>query len=79
MHTPHCIRRLLAASLLFTSPSLCAAEKETFDTAETGKLPAGWLAAVTGAGQPKWLVDADPVGDAKNRVLKQIGSADYPL
>lgn len=79
MNVPRPFQTLAAALLSLAASTAFAAEKETFDTAANGKLPAGWVTALTGAGQPQWLVDADPVGDAKNRVLKQIGTADYPL
>jgi hypothetical protein len=51
----------------------------TFDTAETGKPPAGWLAGQTGSGQAQWTVVADASAPSKPNVLKQSGTATYPV
>ena len=50
-----------------------------FDDAKAGQVPAGWTAAKTGKGEPKWAVVADDTAPSKPNVLKQSGEADYPL
>src|SRR5258708_32310962 len=62
------------ASLSSPSP-----ETVTFDTAETVKPPAGWTAGQTGSGQAKWAVVADATAPSKPNVLKQSGTATYPV
>jgi len=54
-------------------------ETLTFDTAETGKPPAGWTASQTGSGHAIWAVVADPSAPSKPNVLKQSGTATYPV
>lgn len=44
-----------------------------------GSPPAGWLLAQTGRGHAKWLLEADPSAPSAGLVLKQSGSADYPV
>lgn len=56
-----------------------SSETVTFDTAETGKPPAGWLAGQTGSGEARWAVVADATSSSKPNVLKQSGTADYPV
>jgi 3-keto-disaccharide hydrolase len=58
----------------FSSP-----ETITFDTAEAGKPPAGWTASRTGNGLAIWAVVADPSAPSKPNVLKQSGTATYPV
>jgi hypothetical protein len=58
---------------------LSAPETITFDTAETGKPPAGWTAGQTGSGQARWAVVADATAPSKPNVLKQSGIATYPV
>jgi hypothetical protein len=58
----------------FSSP-----ETITFDTAETGKPPAGWTASQTGSGHAIWAVVADLSAPSKPNVLKQSGTATYPV
>src|SRR2546427_2727398 len=36
------------------------AETENFDSTSPGALPEGWEAGVTGSGNPRWAVGADP-------------------
>jgi hypothetical protein len=59
--------------------STALAETDNFDSAEAGKLPAGWTGAKTGKGEPKWAVVADDSAPSKPNVLKQSGEATYPV
>ena len=51
----------------------------SFDTDSTGKSPAGWTAAQTGGGRAAWAVVSDPTAPSRPNVLKQSGTADYPV
>ena len=55
------------------------AQTQNFDATSAGALPAGWVAGVTGKGTPRWTVQRDPTGPSKGNVLRQAGTADYPL
>ena len=68
---------LVIAGLALTGFS--SLETLTFDTAETGKPPAGWTASQTGSGHAIWAVVADPSAPSKPNVLKQSGTATYPV
>jgi hypothetical protein len=70
---------LFVAGLALAAVSRAAPETVTFDTAEPGKPPAGWTASQTGSGQAKWAVVADPTAPSKPNVLKQSGTATYPV
>jgi hypothetical protein len=58
----------------FSSP-----ETVNFDSAETGRPPAGWTAGQTGRGQAHWAVVADATAPSRPNVLKQSGNATYPV
>ena len=49
-----------------------------FDDAASGQLPAGWVAGVTGKGNPKWSIEKDDSAPSKPGVLKQSGEGAYP-
>jgi hypothetical protein len=68
---------LVGIALVMLSSS--SPETVTFDTAETGKPPAGWTAGQTGSGQAQWTVVADATAPSKPNVLKQSGTATYPV
>ena len=51
----------------------------TFDKAETGKPPTGWTAGQTGAGRAIWTVVPDATAPSQPNVLKQSGTATYPV
>jgi hypothetical protein len=61
----------------------CAtAPKTSFDTAAVGTLPPGWLAQITGPGEPKWSIDKDDSFPGRPLVLKQSAwtpKPSYPL
>ena len=58
---------------------MSAPETITFVDATTGAVPPGWLATMTGTGQPRWTVEREPSAPGGGRVLKQSGEANYPL
>jgi hypothetical protein len=70
---------LALAGIALATLSSSSPETVTFDTAETGKPPAGWTAGQTGSGQAKWTVVADTTAPSKPNVLKQSGTATYPV
>ncbi len=54
------------------------AETANFDNEKPGSLPHGWIAGVTGTGQPKWAIEADPTAPSTPNVLKQSGAGTFP-
>ena len=54
------------------------AETIGFDGDVVGRLPAGWLAGVTGEGAPRWSVEADPTAPSAPNVLEQSGAGTFP-
>lgn len=55
-----------------------SAETETFDKAQPGRPPEGWISGVTGLGSPRWTVAADATAPSRPNVLKQAGSGKFP-
>lgn len=55
------------------------AETLNFDSAPAGMPPEGWTLTMTGKGEPKWTVEAEPTAPSKPNVLKQSGRATYPV
>jgi hypothetical protein len=55
------------------------AETLNFDDARAGTSPDGWTLTMTGKGQPKWTVEAEPTAPSKPNVLKQSGAATFPV
>jgi 3-keto-disaccharide hydrolase len=70
---------LLLAGLALAGLSSPETTTITFDTAEAGKPPAGWIASQTGSGHAQWTVVADTSAPSKPNVLKQSGTATYPV
>lgn len=76
MHIPLLVMACLTPGILAdASPSGTV----TFDTAEAGKPPAGWTAGQTGAGRAVWAVVPDATAPSPPNVLKQSGTAAYPI
>jgi hypothetical protein len=50
-----------------------------FDDVEPGKLPKGWMAGVTGQGNPKWQVAKDETAPSAPNVLAQTGEGAFPF
>ncbi|MCK1708085.1 hypothetical protein IVA83_02635 [Bradyrhizobium sp. 143] len=55
------------------------AETLNFDSAAAGTSPEGWTLTMTGKGEPKWTVEAEPTAPSKPNVLKQSGRATFPV
>src|SRR5690349_12000750 len=58
--------------------NIAQAATENFDNAKPGGLPEGWVAGVTGKGDPRWAVEADPTARSAPHVLKQSGKGTFP-
>ena len=58
---------------------LAPAATVNFDDAKTGGVPAGWTGTKTGKGEPKWEVVAEAGAPSKPNVLKQSGTATFPI
>src|SRR5262245_28534389 len=50
-----------------------------FDTSPVGQPPGGWTATKTGSGDAKWTVERDDTAPSRPNVLKQSGTATYPV
>jgi|TARA_B100002003_G_scaffold247615_1_gene279536 hypothetical protein len=50
-----------------------------FDDAPSGKAPPGWQVTLTGRGNPHWTVVRDVGAPSGSQVLKQSGTASFPL
>ena len=53
--------------------------KVDFDKDAPGQPPSGWTATQTGKGAAKWEVVVDATAPSKPNVLKQSGTATYPV
>ncbi len=69
---------LIALLLVSATPVALAQTTVNFDNVSPGRLSAGWVAGVTGAGSPKWSVETDATAPSKPNVLMQSGDGDYP-
>jgi 3-keto-disaccharide hydrolase len=58
---------------------VAVADSVNFDSASLGQPPAGWTATKTGSGNPKWTIEKDDTAPSKPNVLKQSGTATYPV
>src|SRR5215472_13935317 len=54
-------------------------ESVKFDADTSGAAPKGWTLTMTGRGAPKWTVERDDAAPSQGQVLKQSGTATYPL
>lgn len=72
--------RMMMAVLFFLAMGRIAmAETGSFDGDVAGSPPKGWTITMTGTGNPKWTVEKDDPASSKSNVLKQSGTATYPL
>jgi hypothetical protein len=58
---------------------VAVADSINFDNAADGQPPAGWTATKTGSGSAKWTIEKDDTAPSKPNVLKQSGTATYPV
>jgi hypothetical protein len=73
-------RRLALASMLaLLIGGNAMAETLNFDNDPAGSSPEGWLFGMTGKGEPRWAVEAEPTAPSKPNVLKQSGRATFPV
>jgi len=70
-----------AATLGVTAALVAAAAADAvnFDELKTGVPPPGWTATKTGSGDARWTIEADATAPSKPNVLKQSGTATYPI
>jgi hypothetical protein len=69
-----------ATSVLILAACLpVLAQAVSFDTDPVGAAPKGWTLTMTGRGTPKWTVERDNTAPSKGLVLKQSGTATFPL
>jgi hypothetical protein len=54
------------------------AQTENFDTIDSGALPGGWKAGVTGQGNGQWTVTPDPSAPSPPNVFTQKGKGTFP-
>lgn len=74
--------KTLSALLLSASVLVAVAVtpwRDAFDQAKPGALPPGWTSTQSGEGKPAWAVVADASAPSQPHVLKQSGTASYPL
>lgn len=67
---------MLACAALAASTAL--ADTIRFDQETGGGLPSGWVAGVTGPGEPQWSIHADASAPSGPYVLIQSGSGYFP-
>ncbi len=73
------MNRILLSLAACAALAICAhAETVNFDHARPGSIPDGWVAGVTGKGNPHWAVEADATAPRQPNVLKQSGEGTYP-
>src|SRR5438445_125025 len=74
------MKTLFLASLAFTAIAVSSsADTVTFDNFKTGAVPSGWTATQTGSGSAKWSAEKDDSAPSKPNVLKQSGTATFPV
>jgi len=75
------MKTILAAALVLCmmEASVAMADQASFADDAVGAPPKGWTAAMTGKGSPKWTVEEDSTAPSKSKVVKQSGTASYPL
>ena len=74
--------KTFVVATLVVAGSLTAAavaDSVNFDSAPLGQPPAGWTATKTGSGNAKWTIEKDDTAPSKPNVLKQSGTATYPI
>src|SRR5438552_14338748 len=75
------MKTLFAAVLTTMIWSVIAMAQTTvnFDNLKIGEPPPGWTATRTGTGQAKWTIEKDDTAPSRPNVLKQSGTATYPV
>ena len=75
------MKTLFAAAAVLCTMEINAAmaDEVSFADDRVGASPKGWTTTMTGKGSPKWTVEEDPTAPSKSKVVKQSGTATYPL
>src|SRR5436190_18440754 len=73
------MKAICAAALIFFTMESAMADQASFANNAIGAARDGWTATVTGRGKPKWTVEEDTTAPSKSKVVKQSGTATYPL
>src|SRR5215831_2256997 len=71
--------QLTAMLIAVISAGVLLAQSVNFDNLATGAPPPGWTATKTGSGNPKWSVEQDSTAPSPPNVLKQSGTATFPV
>lgn len=66
-----CLRPLLAFASAVGLAGCATAPRSDFDHATVGTLPVGWLAQITGSGEPQWSIEKEDSAPSGHWVLKQ--------
>jgi hypothetical protein len=69
----------IAAMLFLLEVNAMPNQALSFESSQTGVVPEGWTATLTGSGKPNWTVESDDTAPSKSKVIKQSGRATYPL
>jgi hypothetical protein len=69
----------MAIILTTALTSASHAETAAFTADTVGAAPVGWTLTKTGRGESRWTVETDASAPSKGKVLKQSGTATYPL
>jgi hypothetical protein len=75
------MKAMLAGAVVFcmTEASVAMADQASFADDVPGSAPKGWTATMTGKGSPKWTVEEDSTAPSRSKLVKQSGTATYPL
>ena len=79
MRHPHVRWTIIAVTVFLLEVADMSNHAVSFESNQTGLVPDGWTATLTGSGDPKWTVESDATAPSKSNVLRQSGRATYPL
>lgn len=72
------MKRLMSV-VLMVAPLAAQTTKVDFAKEKIGSPPTGWTATQTGSGHATWTIERDDTAPSKGNVLKQSGTATYPV
>jgi hypothetical protein len=70
---------MAATALIFGMEASTMAQTANFDSDVLGTAPKGWFCTQTGIGTANWTVEMDDTAPSQPNVLKQSGTATYPV
>jgi hypothetical protein len=75
------ITKILSVAVvnLWVGGNVAMADQASFADDTVGAAPRGWTATMTGEGSPNWTVEEDSTAPSNAKVIKQSGTATYPL